>query len=438
MRPLNPRRSRAQRAQPEEIPLSILVLGADGYLGWPLVCRLAATLPGEAIIAVDDLSKRRRVTELGYASGIPLLSFEERITRLRQLTGRSDIAGLEAGVTDAAEELIRALRPRAVVHLAQIPSAPYSMRSFAAARETLENNEVGNLAVLWAIRDHSPSTHLVKMGSMGEYAPCGVPVGEGYVEAVLDGERADRPVPFPRAADDVYHITKINDSTFVAMACRVWGLAATDVMQSVVYGVRTQFGPRHPELATRFDCDPVWGSVLNRFVAQAILGIPLTLYAGGTASTGLIALQDTLAALAYWIEHPAERGEHRVINQAIETRLSIRQVAEHVARVAAERGLEVQFREDLDPRHEAERRCHGGAPRNVRLRESGIPTTRLDDGIRAMLDDVSPHVDALATAGVLPQVDWIRGEDRVADPTASQDTCNGEAVAGAPERTAIG
>jgi UDP-sulfoquinovose synthase len=284
--------------------LTTLVLGADGYLGWALTCRLATTGRG-SIIAVDDLSKRRRVSAAGYESGVPILPFSERLDRLRRVTSRRDIAGVEAGVADCVHDLVREHRPRTIVHLAQIPSAPYSMQSFQAARETLENNEVGNLAVLFAIREHSPATHLVKMGSMGEYAPCGVRLGEGYVQATLDGETADRPVPFPREADDVYHVTKINDTNFLAMACRVWGLAATDVMQSVVYGVRTPLALASLKLTTRFDCDPVFGSVLNRFVAQAVQGVPLTVHAGGISTTGLIALQDTISALAYWIGHPA-------------------------------------------------------------------------------------------------------------------------------------
>lgn len=389
--------------------MSVLVLGADGYLGWALLCRLAVSLD-EPLIAVDDLSKRERVSMQGSDSVIPILPFDERMALLRAVTGRSDLTGVQAGVVDCVDELVRDHAPRALVHLAQIPSAPYSMSSFAKARETIENNEVGNMAVLYAIREHAPRAHLVKMGSMGEYAACGVPLGEGYVNAILDGEETSCPIPFPRAADDVYHITKINDTNFIAMACRMWGLASTDVMQSIVYGTRTALWRKDPRLATRFDCDPVFGSVLNRFVAQAVSGIPLTVHGGGTASTGLISLADSVSALAHWLANPADVGEHRVINQATETRISVLDIARMVQRAGAERGLDVQLNLTLDPRHERDRPSRAGPAKNLRLRESAIPTIPLEQGVRYLLTDLMEHAGRLSSAGMTPEVDWKSGE----------------------------
>ena len=388
--------------------MSIIVLGADGYIGWSLVCRLALTAT-EPIIAVDDLSKRDRVRAVGGQSAIPILPFEERIALLRRVTGRRDIVCVVAGVTDCIETLVRQETPRTIVNLAQIPSAPYSMSSVKTALETISNNELANVAVLFAIRDHSPKTHLVKMGSMGEYAPCGVPLGEGYVHAVLDGVATDGPVPFPRAADDVYHITKINDSNFIAMACRVWGLAATDVMQSIAYGTRTALWQRDKRLATRFDCGPVFGSVLNRFVAQATLGSPLTVYAGGRATTGLISLYDSVSALVHWIQNPAQRGEHRVINQATETRISVLEIAQLVRRLAAERNIHVTLDTRLDPRHEAERPGKSGPARTLRLRNAGIPTITLEEGVRLLMSDLLEHRERLDVARRAATVDWKSG-----------------------------
>jgi len=390
--------------------VTLLVLGADGYIGWALVCRLAASVR-EPIIAVDDLSKRRRVAAMGGESTIPILGFEERIALLRRVTGRGDVSGIVAGVEEAVEPLIREERPHTVVHLAQIPSAPYSMATYAAARETIVNNELGNVALLFALREHAPDTHLVKMGSMGEYDHCGVPLGEGYVDAVLDGMATSRPIPFPRAADDVYHITKINDSNYIAMASRLWGLAATDVMQSIVYGTRTTLYTEDTRLATRFDCDPVFGSVLNRFVAQAVLGVPLTVHGGGGQTTGLISLYDAVAALAAWIERPAARGQHRVINQATETRIAIRDIASLVQRIGHEHGLTVQLDLGLDPRHEADRPSLCGHARNVTLREAGIPTIPLEQGVRLLMGDLLVHRERLGAAAQLPQVDWMTGAE---------------------------
>lgn len=393
--------------------MTVIVLGADGYVGWALLCRLALHVH-EPLIAVDDLSKRRRVAQQESRSVIPILPFAERIALLRSVTGRTDIAGVEAGVIDCVEELVRAHSPRAVVHLAQIPSAPYSMSSFAAARETIVNNEIGNLAVLYALREHAPTAHLLKMGSMGEYAPCGVPLGEGYVDAILDGEPTSCPIPFPRAADDIYHITKINDTNFIAMACRVWGLRSTDVMQSVVYGTRTALWGRDERLATRFDCDPVFGSVLNRFVAQALRGVPLTVHGGGRACTGLMSLSDSVSALHHWLVNPPAPGEHRVVNHATETRISVLDIAHLVQRVGAERGLEVQLDCDLDPRHEVERATMAGPAINLRLRSSAIPTIPLEQGVRYLMTDLSRHAERLDTAAMSANVDWKTGAQETA------------------------
>lgn len=389
--------------------MSLLVLGADGYLGWALTCHLAAVLR-EPIIAVDDLSKRRRVAELGFGSAVSILPFMERLEELRNATSRTDIAGVVAPVAECIETLVREHRPRAVVHLAQIPSAPYSMRSFRTAYETLANNEGANLAVLFALRDHAPGCHLVKMGSMGEYAQCGVPLAEGYVEAVLDGCPAARPVPFPREADDVYHVSKINDTNYISMACRVWGLAATDVMQSIAYGLHSPFSRAFPKLTTRFDCDPVFGSVVNRFTAQAILGVPLTVHAGGVASTGLIPMEEVVRALTHWIEDPARAGEHRVINHATETRIRIAEIAELVKRIGSELGLAVDQGTEHDPRCEGVRKGVGGPALNQRLRQTGIPSIRLEDGIRQLMIDLMSQAECLHAAALPPTVHWRTGE----------------------------
>jgi UDP-sulfoquinovose synthase len=284
------------------------------------------------------------------------------------------------------------------------------MMSFEKARETIENNEVGNLAVLYAIREHSPSTHLVKMGSMGEYAGCGVPLGEGYVDAILDGQPTSCQIPFPRAADDVYHITKINDTNFIAMACRMWGLASTDVMQSIVYGTRTALWRRDARLASRFDCDPVFGSVLNRFVAQAVSGIPLTVHGGGGSATGLISLTDSVSALAYWLANPARPGEHRVVNQATETRITVLEIARLVQRLGVERGLDVTLNHTHDPRHERGRPSLSGPARNLKLRETAIPTIPLARGIELLIGDLMEHAEGLSAASMEPTVDWRSGE----------------------------
>ncbi|HUP88969.1 MAG TPA: NAD-dependent epimerase/dehydratase family protein [Longimicrobiales bacterium] len=395
--------------------MSVVVYGADGYIGWSLVCAIATQL-NEPIIAVDDLSKRERVNSLGFTSGVEILPFEERIARLRRVTGRTDITGVVADIRDSADELMRTVQPSAVVHLAQIPSAPYSMMDATSAIETLVNNEAGNLALLFALKQHSPNTHLVKMGSMGEYARCGLPIEEGYYQPTHNGVIASRAVPFPREADDVYHITKINDSNFIGMACRQWGLAITDVMQSIVYGVSSPLSREHPELHTRFDFEPVFGSVLNRFVAQAVSGQPLTVYGGGTATTGLISLRDSVNALTTWLQHPCAPGMHRVINQATETRITIRELAILVAQIAQEAGIEVTIDCSLDPRHEAGKEIATESVVNTTLLAETNAQNNLVDDVRQLFRDVQNSVTRFYPAAAPPCVDWRAGRESNVGP----------------------
>ena len=153
----------------------------------------------------------------------------------------------------------------------------------------------------------------------------------------------------------------------------------------------------------------MFGSVLNRFVAQAVRGVPLTVHGGGTASTGLISLADSVAALAYWLAHPAARGEHRVVNHATETRISVLDIARLVQRLGAERGLDVQLDLEHDPRHERDRPSHAGPARNLRLRQTAIPTISLEQGVRYLLNDLVEHTDRLDAASMTPEVDWKSG-----------------------------
>jgi UDP-sulfoquinovose synthase len=180
-------------------------------------------------------------------------------------------------------------------------------------------------------------------------------------------------------------------------------------MQSIVYGTRTALWRKDARLASRFDCDPVFGSVLNRFVAQAVSGIPLTVQGGGTSATGLISLTDSVAALAHWLANPASAGEHRVVNQATETRITVQAIAELVQRLGRQHGLEVTLNHTHDPRHERGRPSLSGPARNLKLRETAIPTITLERGVELLIGDLMEHADALATASMEPTVDWRRG-----------------------------
>ena len=250
--------------------------------------------------------------------------------------------------------VIKEEKPEVVYHLAQQPSSHYSMRGMDEAMYTVRNNEEGNLRLLWLIRKYAPETHLIKLGSFGEYAECGLDIAEGYFYPEYKGRKATHIAPFPREADDVYHISKINDTNFIAMACRKWGLRVTDVMQSTVFGVKISECQDHEELLTRFDYDEYFGTSINRFMTQGILGRPLTVYGSGNQRNGLMALEDAVSSLSNIQEKIPNKGEHQVINHVVERNYSINELASLVQKCfkrSYDRDLEIS-KGRFNPRQE--------------------------------------------------------------------------------------
>src|ERR1700736_4440200 len=271
--------------------MKVLVIGGDGYCGW--ATSLYLSMRGHDVTIADSLVRRAWDDEHGLASLVPIASTRRRIDEWSRLTGRT-IRFDETDVTDYAA-LCRSVRdaaPDAVVHFGQQRSAPFSMIDREHALRTHLNNTVGNLNVLWALHEHAPHAHLVKLGTMGEYGTPNIDVEEGFITIEHKG-RTDT-LPFPKQPGSFYHLSKVHDSHNIAFACRTWGLRATDLNQGIVYGQATDETLLDPALRTRFDYDQVFGTVLNRFVVQAVAGYPLTVYGKGNQTRGMLNIRDTL------------------------------------------------------------------------------------------------------------------------------------------------
>src|ERR1700726_759410 len=308
--------------------MKILVLGGDGYLGWPTALHLSEA--GHEVAVADNFVRRHYDNELGVESLVPIEPLQTRIAVWQELTGKK--IGLYVGdLTDAifTYHIIRDFEPEAVVHFAEQRAAPYSMIDRAHAVYTQQNNVIGNLNLLYAIAETNPDIHLVKLGTMGEYGTPNINIEEGWLELEHKG-RKDR-VLFPKRPGSFYHLSKGHDSHNIEFACRIWNLRATDLNQGVVYGQQTPETAKDERLATRFDYDAVFGTVLNRFVIQSVLGQPLTVYGNTTQTRGIIEIRDTVRGTQLACENPADQGEFRVFNQMTES-MSVGQIAETIAR----------------------------------------------------------------------------------------------------------
>ncbi len=306
--------------------MRILVLGGDGYLGWPTAMHLSDL--GHDVAVSDNFARRGYDRETGVDTLIPICSLDERLSAWTEVSHRT-IRNYPGDLIDPdfVHQMVRDFEPEAIVHFAEQRSAPYSMIDQAHAVYTHTNNVVGNLNVMYAIGEFDRDIQLVKLGTMGEYGQPNIDIEEGWIDIEHKGRR-DRMV-YPKKPGSFYHCTKVHDSTNLEFACRAWGLRVTDLNQGVVYGTDTKQTRLDERLSTRFDYDGVFGTVLNRFAIQAVLGHPLTVYGNGTQTRGYLNINDTVECVRLACENPAERGEFRVFNQMTET-FSLNQVAETI------------------------------------------------------------------------------------------------------------
>jgi UDP-sulfoquinovose synthase len=378
--------------------MRILVLGGDGYLGWPTAVHLSAA--GHEVGVADNFARRSYDEELGVESLVPICTLDERLAAWKEISGK-ELKSYVGDLCDAAftHQMVADFRPEAIVHYAEQRAAPYSMIDQAHAVYTQTNNVVGNLNVMYAIADTDIDIHLVKLGTMGEYGTPNIDIEEGWIDIEHNGRR-DRMI-YPKRPPSFYHCSKVHDSTNIEFGCRIWGLRATDLNQGVVYGADVEATKVDSRLATRFDYDGVFGTVLNRMVIQAVLGHPLTVYGNGSQTRGLINLVDTVECIRLACENPAERGEFRVFNQMTES-LSIQQIAETVA---AEYPGEVTIEHLPNPRVEQE--DHYYNVKHSALEELGLKPTLLSTTlIDHLFEVVERYKDRVDIQAIMPTVDW--------------------------------
>ena len=385
--------------------MRILILGGDGYLGWPTAMRFSGR--GHDVYVVDNFSRRRWHHEHGTDSLTPIRGLADRIDAWREASG-SQIHAFIGSIEDGEflDRVVAEVLPDAVVHYGEQASAPYSMISRRHAVETQQTNVIGNLNLLWSLRDRVPDCHLVKLGTMGEYGTPNIDIEEGFIEINHKG-RTDL-LPYPKMPGSLYHLSKVHDSHNIHFACRIWGLRATDLNQGVVYGIETEETALDERLCTRFDYDEIFGTALNRFCVQAVIGHPLTVYGKGGQTRGFLNIRDTLQCVELAVSNPPSRGEFRVFNQFTE-QFTVMELAELAQRAGGELGYEVEIAHFENPRVELEEHYYNAA--NTKLRELGLKPHYLgEELVRSMLATIDRHKDRVISRAIAPKTQWRPGE----------------------------
>ena len=381
--------------------VKILILGGDGYLGWPTAMDLATR--GHEVALVDNFLRRAMSVELGAGSLTPIQGLQGRVRAFEEVTGHR-IAAYIGDLTDPqfVDRVFTEFKPESIVHYGEQPSAPFSMIDRKHAVETQRNNVEGTLNVLFAMRDITPDAHLVKLGTMGEYGTPNIDIEEGYIEIDHNG-RTDT-LPFPKLPGSMYHLSKVHDSHNIHFGCRIWGLRATDLNQGVVYGIRTDETDLDERLCTRFDYDEVLGTAFNRFCVQAVVGYPLTVYGKGGQTRGFLNIIDTMQCVRLAIETPAEKGEFRVFNQFTE-QFSVNDLAERVQRVGEAMGINVAVDSVTDPRIEAEEHYYNAT--HTKLLDLGLePHLLTDEVVGHLIETIQRYKDRILLEPIAPKTKW--------------------------------
>lgn len=394
--------------------MHILILGGDGYLGWPSAMYFSAR--GYQVTVVDNYLRRNNVQDLDVGMLYPVPTLMERAKIWHEKTGYE----IKVVIGDLAEpQVMRSLFdgsvkynwcvnpaftgiPETVVHYAEQPSAPFSLIDYAHADATIVNNLRVTNNLMFAVRDFSRDTHIIKLGTMGEYGTPNIDIEEGWLEIEHKGRKGK--FLFPRAAGSIYHTTKVMDTDLMWFGVRMWDLRVTDLMQGPVYGIETEEAAIDPRLNTIFNYDEVFGTIINRFIVQAVVDYPLTVYGKGGQTRGYLNIKDTLQCVHHSEMSAAGKGELRIFNQIMET-FSANELAAKVQSVGASLGYDVKVNNIENPRKEAEEHYYN--PTYQGLIDLGVKPHYLTDEVMAgMFRVVEKFKDNIRKDVIFKGIKW--------------------------------
>ena len=381
--------------------MKILILGMDGYLGWPTAMDLAAR--GHEVLGIDNYLRRNMALETCSEPLIPTPNLHDKSTLFETLSqNRIAVEIGDCTDYDFFSSVFKDFLPDAVVHYAEQPSAPYSMRSRNSAALTLNNNLQSTFNLIWNVIEHQPNCHIVKLGTMGEYGTPNIDIEEGWIEINHNGRSHE--FLYPRQAASLYHTTKILDTDLLWFYVRTAKIRVTDLMQGPVYGLETEQTILDDQLLPNFHYDDIFGTLINRFIVQAISNTPLTVYGEGGQTRGYLNLKDTLQCIDLALNTPPAEGELRILNQFTEL-FSVNQIAEKIQVVGKQLGLDVKVQNINNPRIELENHYYNA--KHHGLLDLGLqPHLLTDDALATMMNKIIQYQEKIDTTKILPRVCW--------------------------------
>ena len=381
--------------------MKIIVLGADGYLGWPTSMYLSEK--GYDVAAIDNYSKRKLAIQTNSESLIPQKNLHKKAETFKRHTGHNIVVEtFDCSCYKNISSFIKNFNPDVVIHFAEQPSAPYSMIGFDQANFTLSNNINTTFALLWAVREFSPNCHIIKLGTMGEYGTPNIDIEEGWIEINHKGRKEE--FLYPRQASSLYHTTKILDTDLIWFYVRNWGITVTDLMQGPVYGLLTNQTKLDEDLLPNFHYDDIFGTVVNRFLIQAIAGIPLTTYGSGNQIRGYLNIIDTLQCIYLAIKNRPQKGTLKIYNQFTE-QLSVNQIARTIKEAGDNLSLKVEIQNIVNPRKENEEHYYNASKEG--FKKLGLNPTLFTNKVATnLLETLFKYKDKIDPSKILPRINW--------------------------------
>lgn len=381
--------------------MKILILGGDGYLGWPTAMNLSA-LKYEVYV-IDNYLRRKLMQEQNVEPLYSVPNLHQRVNIWNNQNSKKITCYIgDLNNWEFVSDVFAKIKPDVIIHYAEQPSAPYSMLSREGASLTLHNNIGVTKNIIFAMKEFVPNSHLIKLGTMGEYGTPNIDIEEGWIDIEHKGRK--HKFLYPRQAGSLYHTTKIMDTDLLWYYVRAWGLKVTDLMQGPVYGIFTNETENSHDLITFFSYDEIFGTVLNRFIVQAVVGYPLTVYGEGGQTRGYLNIKDTLQCVRIAIESPPKDAELRILNQYTET-FSVNELANLVQQAGDQCKLNVKIKKIDNPRIELEEHYYN--PSNKGFLDLGLkPNNLTNNEIVKMIKKVSMYKDKIELHKIFRGIKW--------------------------------